>query len=306
MEEKILNSHKVSEIAKFLKKKFIGSDIDIEKACSINNLTNNSVTFITNKKQKFSSSKKCLVICCKDFKSLSDAKSTFIYSSNPRLDFIKMIDRFFYKKKKIKISKTAIISKKSRISKNVCIGDYTVIKDNVSIGSGTVINNHVVIESNTIIGKNCYIKSGSVIGEDGFGFTKDENGVPKRFPHSGNVFIGDNVEIGASSIIARGTLDTTKILNNVKIDDKVFIAHNVIIGENSMVVACSEISGSSKVGKNCWIGPNTTITDQVVIGDNVFLGIGSTISENIKDNEKRCSLTNLSFRDHIKIKKLLK
>ena len=41
MEEKILNSHKVSEIAKFLKKKFIGSDIDIEKACSINNLTNN-------------------------------------------------------------------------------------------------------------------------------------------------------------------------------------------------------------------------------------------------------------------------
>jgi UDP-3-O-[3-hydroxymyristoyl] glucosamine N-acyltransferase len=73
-----------------------------------------------------------------------------------------------------------------------------------------------------------------------------------------------------------------------------------------MLAACAEISGSVKIGKNCWIGPNSTIKDQVFIGDNVFLGIGSIISENIRDKDKKCSLSNLSFRDCVKITNFLK
>lgn len=300
------NSYKVSKIAKFLKKEFFGKNYNINKVRSANNLSDHSVTFINSKNFQFSNLKKCLIICIKDQHIDSYANCTVIYSSNPRLDFIKLSHHFFYKKKKIKISKSAQISKNCKIAKDVSIGDYSVIKDNVSIGSGTVINNHVVIESNTIIGKNCYIKSGAIIGEEGFGFEKDENGVPIRFPHFGNVIIGNNVEVGASSVIARGTLESTKIEDNVKIDDQVFIAHNVTIDRNSMIVACSEISGSSKIGKNCWIGPNSTIKDQVVIGDNVFLGMGSIISENVRDKDKKCSLSNLSLRDSVKINNFLK
>ena len=167
------------------------------------------------------------------------------------------------------------------------------------------MNNHVVIESNTIIGENCYIKSGAIIGEEGFGFEVDENNIPLRFPHIGNVVIGDNVEIGAKTTISRATLDSTIIKDNVKIDDQVFIAHNVEIDENTMIVACSEISGSTKIGKNCWIGPNCTIKDGLIVGDNVFLGIACNISKDIKSNTKLGTMTNLSLRDIVKLNKFL-
>ncbi len=300
------NSINISDISKFSNNDFIGSDNVIDKICSISNLSSNSIAFVNKKNYKFNQSIKALVIAIEDYEIEEDSKCSFIFSKNPRLDFIKVANKFFANKNKIKIADTAKIGIGCNIADNVTIGEYSVIKDNVTIGSGTVINNHVVIESNTIIGDNCYIKSGAIIGEDGFGFERDENSVPLRFPHIGNVIIGDNVEIGAKTTIARGTLDSTIIKDNVKIDDQVFIAHNVFIDENAMIVSCSEISGSTKIGRNCWIGPNCTIKDGLTIGDNVFLGIACSISKNIDSNSKLGTITDLGLKDIVKINKLLK
>lgn len=300
------NSILVSDIANYLEKDYTGQEYNISFADSISELSDSGISFVNKKNYSFDQSKKALVIAPKDYKIEKNSKCSFIISSNPRLDFIKVLNKFFVSNPKNHIADTVKIGTNCKISDNVSIGEYCIIKDNVSIGKGTIINNHVTIETNTIIGKNCYIKSGAVIGEDGFGFERDENGVPLRFPHTGNVIIGNNVEIGAKTTIARGTLESTIIKDNVKIDDQVFIAHNVVIDESTMIVSCSEISGSTKIGKNCWIGPNCTIKDGLTIGDNVFLGIACSVSKDIDSNSKQGSLSDLGLRDIVKINKLLK
>jgi UDP-3-O-[3-hydroxymyristoyl] glucosamine N-acyltransferase LpxD len=302
----MLNNITVSEIAKFLGKEYSGNNFCLNSACSISKLKDNAISFVNNKNHHFDFSKKALIISLNNTNSINKSNCSFIYSLNPRLDFIKVVNEFFVSKDSVNISETARIGENCKIGKNVTIGEYSVIKDNVTIGAGTVINNHVVIESNTIIGIDCYIKSGAIIGEDGFGFERDENGIPLRFPHIGNVIIGNDVEIGANSTISRGTLESTIIKDNTKIDDQVFIAHNVEIGESAMIVSCSEISGSTKIGKNCWIGPNSTIKDGLTIGDNVFLGIACSVSKNIDSNTKLGTITDLKLRDIVKINKLLK
>ena len=296
----------VNQISLYLNKNFIGKNFQINGICSISNLEDLNISFVNKKNYKFNQSVEALIIAIEGYEVEENSKCSFIFSSNPRLDFVKIVSKFFINNKVSRISDTVKIGTGCKIADDVTIGEYTVIKDNVTIGSGTIINNHVVIESNTIIGNNCYIKSSAIIGEDGFGFERDEDGVPLRFPHIGNVIIGNNVEIGAKTTIARGTLDSTIIKDNVKIDDQVFIAHNVFIDENAMIVSCSEISGSTKIGRNCWIGPNCTVKDGLTIGDNVFLGIACSISKNIDSNSKLGTITDLGLRDIVKINKLLK
>lgn len=306
MGEKMLDDIKVSDVSKFLKVDFVGRDFALNTICSLNNFKDKSICFVSNKNKQFDLQKKGLVIAIDGYKFEKNHQCSFIFTTNPRLDFIKVINNFITKDKNCSISKTAKIGKNCKIGTNVSIGEYCVIKDNVTIGNNTLINDNVVINSNTIIGDNCYIKSGAIIGEDGFGFERDENGVPLRFLHIGNVVIENNVEIGANCVIAKAALDSTIISDNVKIDDLVFVAHNVHIGKNTIITACSEISGSVKIGKNCWIGPNSTIRDGVCIGDNVFLGIASSISQDIKSNSKLGSISDLSFRKIVKFNQLIK
>ena len=138
MPEKILSSFKVSRISKFLDKQFIGNDIKINKICSIGNVLNNSISFINKKEQKIDQSKKSLIIAIDNYKIDRNSNCTFIFSSNPKLDFIKILNHFFLEENKKKISDSVIIGKNCKIRKNVFIGEHTVIKDNVIIEEGTV------------------------------------------------------------------------------------------------------------------------------------------------------------------------
>ena len=55
----------------------------------------------------------------------------------------------------------------------------------------------------------------------GYGFIKDEDGHFK-IPQTGNVLIGDNVEIGANSVIDRATIGETIIGNMTKLDKQIW------------------------------------------------------------------------------------
>lgn len=134
------------------------------------------------------------------------------------------------------------------------------------------------------IGTNVRVKDYAVIGQDGFAFEPDESGAYVRIPHTGGVEIGDNVEIGACTVIARGTIGDTVIGNGVKIDDRCFIAHNVKIGQNTLVIAGAEISGSVHIGEGCWIGPNACVREGLTIGDRSLVGIGAVVVKNVPEN----------------------
>ena len=226
-----------------------------------------------------------LVIALPDYRGKLDIPH--IISEDPRLHFCIIANEFFAPEtNNNKIEKTARLGENLSIGQNVYIGHNTVIEDNVIIGSGSTILHNVVISKNCKVGKECLIKSGSIIGQRGFGFQRDSNNVPISFPHYGAVFIGNNVEVGASNTIASGSLGNTVIEDNVKTDDQVHIAHNVLVGEGTLITACAEISGSVKIGKNCWIGPNSAIKDGISIGDNVFVGIAAVVTKSINENAK--------------------
>ena len=73
------------------------------------------------------------------------------------------------------------------------------------------------------------------IGEDGFAFERNADGELERFPHRRGVKIGDNVEVGANTNIARGSLCDTIIGNGTKIADMVHIGHNILIGKHCQI-----------------------------------------------------------------------
>ena len=292
-------------IADFLNSELHGKDLELSGVSSLNKPLRYSLSFLSNSKNELDKDLELLYLVPLKFNYIKSNYSV-IKVENPRLSFSKIIDNFFNQKKNNVIQKSVLFGENCKIGSNVGIGHNTVIGKNVVIGNNTIINNNVVIDENTKIGADCYIKSGCVIGEDGFGFTTAKDQVPYRFIHLGSVEIGNNVEIGASSVIARGALDSTVIKNDVKIDDLVFIAHNCIIGSKTIITAHAELSGSVIIGENCWIGPNSSIIQKIKIGNNVVIGIGAIIRSDIGDNMKFSSLESTNLKTLVKIKKFLK
>jgi UDP-3-O-[3-hydroxymyristoyl] glucosamine N-acyltransferase LpxD len=228
-------------------------------------------------------SKASIIVCPLniDFEEKND--KTYILVENPRLVFARIVSEISKKEQKCVIHKSAIIGRNCNIGK-ASIGEYAVIGDNVSIGDGSVILAHAVVGDNTTIGEKSLIKSNAVIGQKGFGFEYGQGHIPVAIPHIGTVKIGNNVEIGANTVIVRATLGATIISDDVKIDDLVFIAHNVEIGARTLVIACAEISGSVKIGVDCWLGPNCSIMNQIIIGNNVLVGLGAVVLHSVPDD----------------------
>lgn len=276
-----------SEIATFLRKELHGDDQNIETQSSLNSLKPHSVVFAKKYDidiiNKLNTHNDILAIVAPEYSGRLTC--THIICDNPRLDYMKTIQMFFYHESELSgIDDSAVIAPNAIIRENTYIGAHCYIGNNVRIGENTKIFPNTTIMDNTIIGKNCYIKSGAVIGQPGFGFERDTDGNPIHFPHVGNVVIGDNVYIGANTAIDRGTIDSTVIEDNVKIDNLVHIAHNVHLCKGAFIIAGTILGGGVKIGKNSWIAPNVSIKQQLSIGKNALVGLGAVVLKNV-DND---------------------
>lgn len=209
--------------------------------------------------------------------------ATIVESSNPRLDFARVLQEFFSSSSQPTIHPSAVIHPEAQIGQDVSVGPNALIEEGVSVGDLAVIGANVVLRRGTRIGQRTRVKANTVIGEDGFGFEYDDKGVPVRIPHFGGVDIGNDVEIGALVVVARGTLDDTIVSDFVKIDDHVFIAHNVNVGESSLIIAGAEISGGVRIGRNVWIGPQASILEQISVGNGAMVGLGSVVIRSVPD-----------------------
>ena len=270
-----------SDIASLLGANLFGNNYPIKTVVQIEDVARNALTFSKSKlSNDFLSKVHSACIITSELPELIETNA-FIIVDNPRLAFAKALEAFFVKKKKIGIGRGSIIDRSVEIGKNVIIGNNCSIGRNVKIGDYTEIRNNVIIAEDVKIGCYCLIRSSCVIGEEGFGFANEDNGVPVRIPHLGSVVIGDYVEIGNFTAIARGTIKNTTIQSHVKIDNLVHIAHNCYIGENSMIIACAEVSGSATVGSNCWLGVGCSTMQKIHIGNNCVIGIGSVILKDV-------------------------
>lgn len=173
---------------------------------------------------------------------------------------------------------TAVISESACLGRGSVVGPFAVIEEEVEIGEETQIGAfcflgrgarlgrgcrlypRVTLYADVKIGGNVIVHSGAVLGCDGFGYVTDE-GRHWKFPQAGGLEIADDVEIGANTTIARGSLGTTRLDSQVKLDNLVHLAHNVQVGERTLVAAQTGVAGSSLIENDVIVGGQVGIAD---------------------------------------------
>ena len=195
----------------------------------------------------------------------------------------------------------------SHVGRRTVIGDYTKIYENVyigddvRIGSKCIIYPGVRIYPGMEIGNNVIIHSNAVIGADGFGFAPLENGTYRKIEHTGNVVIGDDVEIGAGTTVDKSQMGSTIIGKGVKIDNLCQIAHNVEIGDNTVIAAQSGIAGSTKIGKHCVLGGQVGVAGHITIADNTSFGAQSGVLGSVKkEGQAFLGTPAIPYREYLK------
>src|SRR5213076_2562156 len=187
------------------------------------------------------------------------------------------------------IHPTAVVAPLARVAGSASIGPYAVIGEDAHVVEETEIGAHSVVGAGCWIGENCRIHprvtlygsvrighrveihSGAVLGADGFGYAQGE-GKHWKFPQTGIVEIGDDVEIGANTTIDRGSLEDTRIGEGVKLDNLVHIGHNCQIGVHSVVAAQAGLSGSCVFGKRVVVGGQAGFGERCKLEDGAIIG----------------------------------
>lgn len=282
----------IKEIITYLEEKKVryifqgDEDIYIEGFCPLNALKNSSITWVRDissfDTSEFLSYDQLLVVCNKA-EVEKYLNVNYIFTDDPHSVFFSILNHFFNQSMPAKVYRNSVVET-NNIGSNVTIGEFCYIGPEVDINDNVVIKNNVSIEGKVKIGKNTVIYSGAVIGMDGYAYYKDIDGHNARVPHLGGIQIGDNVEIGSNTCIAKGCLGDTIISDQVKIDNLCHIAHNVFIGKRSNIIALSMLAGSSIIGEDVWVAPCSAVKNQVSVGDNSLVGMGAVVTKNVDDN----------------------
>jgi UDP-3-O-[3-hydroxymyristoyl] glucosamine N-acyltransferase len=224
---------------------------------------------------------------------------------NPKLAFIRVATALFGEKREYGIHPSATVDINAKIGEKVFIGPNTIIGESV-IGDNVVIAGNVFIGNKVRIGNNVFINAGVVIGSEGFGYSRNNEGVLEKFPHFGGVVIEDDVEIGSNTCIDRGTLGNTLLKQGAKIDNLVHIAHNVVVGRNSLVIANAMVGGSTTIGDETWIAPSVNLMNGIKIGNKVTIGMSALVTKNVPDGETWAGVPASSLEKYLELQKKIK
>ena len=249
-----------------------------------------TVTFLANPKYEDHAytTDASVIVVSREFVPRESIKSTLIKVDDVYGAMMFLIEQFSKNGTPLPgISEFSVVHPTSKIKEDVSVGPFaaieadvtinarTIVYPGVFIGHGSTIGEDVIIYpgvkiyAKTQIGNRCIIHANAVIGCDGFGYRPNEQGHYQKISHVGSVILEDDVEVGANSVIDRGTLSTTRIGRGSKIDNLVQIAHNVTIGEHTVIAAQTGIAGSSSIGDHARIGGQVGIGGHIHIADRV-------------------------------------
>lgn len=265
----LIKKYRVSELANDLGLIWKGIDLDISHIRSLDCICDGALCFSKNPILNALTHRAVVI----GLPGTNPGQGAVIEVVNPRLTFAQAL-----------IALDAVSGFKTGMNSPV-LGEATLVSPSavlgydVRIGARSVIGHNVVIADGVSIGEDCVIKSNTVIGEAGFGFERDDAGLPVRMLHLGSVKIGNRVEIGSLNTVCRATLGDTIIEDDVKTDDHVHIAHNCRVRRGALLTACVELSGGVDIGEFAWVGPNSSIIQKCVVGAHAFIGIASNITK---------------------------
>src|SRR3989338_1983594 len=207
---------------------------------------------------------------------------------------------------------------RARIASHVSIAEGAVIGDDALILQGARIGARVKI------GDRFICQPGAVIGADGFSFvTPEKSGVEEvratlghrdeirkqswsRIHSLGAVTLGDDVEIGANSVIDRGTIRDTLIGSGTKLDNLVHIGHNVQVGRDCLLCGQVGIAGSARIGDRVVLAGQCGVNDNIFVGDDVIAGGGTKIFTNAPAGRVLLGYPAVKMETHVEWQKALR
>ncbi|HJV87120.1 MAG TPA: UDP-3-O-(3-hydroxymyristoyl)glucosamine N-acyltransferase [Noviherbaspirillum sp.] len=299
-------STRLQQLVERLGGQLIGdADTEVVGIAPLDTADTSHVTFLSNPKlraQAAQTKAAALILSPADDPAISGIyKGARIVTSNPYAYFAR-VAQFFAELAAIPvipgIHPSASVHPDAKVDPGAYVGPHTSIDAGASIADGAVIDAGCFIGRDARVGKHthffanvCFhagceigergiIHSGAVIGADGFGFANDK-GTWVKIPQTGRVVIGNDVEIGASTTVDRGTLADTIIEDDVKLDNQIHIGHNCHIGAHTAMAGCVGVAGSAKIGKYCTFGGAAMVLGQLTIVDNVHISAASMVSRSI-------------------------
>ena len=308
----------LGEIAAYVDGKVIGEpDINISGVSEIQNSLPGTITFLGNPKYKqFLTETQAEAIFVRNEDHLNGKNGIVV--SNPQLAMARTLRLFFPQTSfEPSIHESAVIDSTVSVGKNIfieagvviksgaSIGDNAIIGANVVIGNGAAIGTNcslkpnVTIYHNVKIGDNCIIHSGTAIGCDGFGYVT-ENHIHEKIPQTGNVIVGNDVEIGSNCAIDRATIGVTSIGDMTKIDNLVHIAHNVKVGKGCLITAGFAVAGSTEIGDYCTFAGQVGIAPHVKIGSNSVFAAKSGVTKSLEGGKVYAGFPAREIREHNK------
>ncbi len=249
-----------------------------------------TVTFLANPKYEDHAytTGASVLLAGRDFVPKSQLQATLIRVDDVYGAMMYVVEQFSKNgKPQSGISDLAVTDPSCQFGEGVSVGAYACVESDCMIGSGSIIYPQVYIGHGTMIGKDVILYPGvkiypntqigdrtiihanAVIGCDGFGYRPNEQGHYMKVNHVGIVIIEEDVEIGANTVVDRGTLSVTRIGKGSKIDNLVQIAHNVDIGDHTAIAAQAGIAGSAEIGKHVRIGGQAGIAGHIKIADQI-------------------------------------
>lgn len=244
------------DIARSFKLKLEGPNSYIVNSALLDTLTNNSMIAIENEEQlnkiDFDRYKDLLVIT--NCGNTLPKHISVIRVDNPLYYFLIITERFFTRDIELRWSLKASVEEPTGIPVKVYIGPGCYIESGVSIGNKSLILPNCVISGQTWIGKNCIVEPCTVIGNNYYRHVTQNDKVV-TFPYLGPIFIGDDVIIGANSVIESGTDKITSIGREVIIKNSVTIGSNCRIDDGSVIPAGTVLPPYTHYSKNGIIPP---------------------------------------------------
>lgn len=269
------------KIADFLNTEYIGADDPVSGFGAIDNAGSGDITFWEGtEEQPIQETDASIVVCLPPPSKGADA--TQIVTSDPRIDFMKLVKYFFTEPRSGKeIHPSATVEPGTELGSNCYVGPNAHVSTGASIGNDSYVGASTYLDGNVKVGDRCVIQSNVSIGEPGLSYRRDENGELIREVHDGTVRIGDNVAIGSGSIVDRAMFKTTTIGQGTKIGRNVYIAHQSQIEESVWISSATVIAGSVTVHPQVRIYLGARIAPYLDIGADAEVGMGAVVLEDV-------------------------
>ncbi len=222
---------------------------------------------------------------------------------------------------------SAVVDPSAGLAEGVEVGPHCVVEAGVRIGRGTILYPRVYVGKDVGIGEACVffpgvtlyeftqigdrvrIHAGSTLGSDGFGYApRMEGDRPvghQKIYHMGRVTVGDDVEIGANTMVDRATFGETSIGRGAKLDNHVHIGHNSTILEGAILCGGVCLAGGTFIGRFAYVGGMAGIGNKAALGDYAKVGAMSLVDKDVPIAGTSVGNPQRTHRDHFKAHAIL-